>query len=182
MSELDVITALEILDTAVKIGLGALIAGFAAYFLAKLNHRQDLEKDSLKRRRELLEKVASDIENNWNTYRRFYLVSLEYIQRIKKHEDIPSGMEPEFQERSKAVMDSTDYLSNAISILLLLGENLVYAEAIKYAENSQAYMIQTSDPINAPELNKLNAIHNSVLITKDNIFRKLCDSYKKIGY
>lgn len=181
MSESEIIAMLEIVDTAVKIGLGALIAGVAAYFLAKLNHHQDLEKNSLKRRRELLEKVASDIESNWNTYRRFYLVSLEYIDRLKKLEDIPSGMELEFDERRKAVMDSTDYLSNAISILLLLGENHVYQEVIKYAESSQGYMIQTADPIKVSEIKSLNAIHNNVLANKDNIFHKLSDSYKRIG-
>ena len=181
MNETDAIAILEIVDTAVKIGVGALIAGVAAYFLAKLNHRQDIEKDNLKRRRELLEKVANDIENNWNTYRRFYLVSLEYIQRLKSHEDIPNGMESEFNERNKAVIESTDYLSSAISILLLLGENLIYEEAIKYAENSEKYMIQTSNPNNYPEINKLFTIHNDVLASKDDIFRKLNVAYSKIG-
>ena len=182
MNETDAIAVLEIVDTAVKIGLGGLIGGVAAYFLAKLHHRQDIEKDSLKRKRELLEKVANDIENSWNTYRRYYLVSLEYIHRLKINEDMPNGMKSEFNEKRKAVTESTDHLSSAISILLLLGENLVYEEVIKYAEKSQEYMTRTSDPETSPEINKLKIMHNDVIDSKDDIFKKLSISYSTMGF
>ncbi len=36
---------LDIIDTAVKIGLGALISGVATYYATKLKHAKDAEKD-----------------------------------------------------------------------------------------------------------------------------------------
>lgn len=182
MNETNPVNVLEIIDTAVKIGLGALIAGVAAYFLAKLSHRQDIEKDSLKRRRELLEKVADDIENNWNTYRRFHLVSLEYVHRIKNTKDIPNGTKSEFKEKRKAVTESTDHLSSAISMLLLLGENLVHEKAIKYAEHNQTYMMRAFDPEKSPEISELKIMHNDVLSSKDDMFKELSIAYRKIGF
>jgi hypothetical protein len=55
-------TPLDIADSAVKIGLGALISGVAAYLNAKLGHSREAAKVQSTRRRELLESVAEQIE------------------------------------------------------------------------------------------------------------------------
>ena len=53
---------LEIVDTAVKIGLGALISGMATYWVTRLNHNKAIEKDRSERRRQMIEDVAENIE------------------------------------------------------------------------------------------------------------------------
>jgi hypothetical protein len=53
-----VLTKLEILDTAVKVGLGALITGFTTYFIAKLNHDKTANKEKAERLRSLIESVG----------------------------------------------------------------------------------------------------------------------------
>lgn len=45
---------LDIVDTAVKIGLGALISGVATYSVTNLKHKAEAAQESTKRRRELL--------------------------------------------------------------------------------------------------------------------------------
>jgi hypothetical protein len=57
------LTPLEIIDTAVKIGLGALITSAAAYFLARGQHYRDLDKLRITRRRELIEDIAVKVEH-----------------------------------------------------------------------------------------------------------------------
>ena len=54
-------TLLDIVDTAVKIGLGALISGVATYKLTKLNHQHELQRIALGKRRELLEAIATQL-------------------------------------------------------------------------------------------------------------------------
>jgi len=51
-------TYLEIIDTAVKIGLGALITGASTYLLAVRNHKKELEKMSFQRRLDSLEESS----------------------------------------------------------------------------------------------------------------------------
>jgi hypothetical protein len=57
----------ELLDTALKIGLGALISGTAAYFLANQKYNNDLKKESRASVRLLLSEAASKIEKARHT-------------------------------------------------------------------------------------------------------------------
>ena len=55
-------TLLEILDTAIKIGLGALITGIITYFNQKVNLKAQQNKENKEFNRNLLTKISSDIE------------------------------------------------------------------------------------------------------------------------
>lgn len=52
----------DVLDSAVKIGLGALISGIATYSVTRLRYRQEARQSIDKRRHELIEKAAADLE------------------------------------------------------------------------------------------------------------------------
>ena len=71
---------IEVLDTSVKIGLGALISGAAAYFLAKLNHNREIEKERLRRRRELFEEVAEQIEKFTHIVLKFWGTVIGFVR------------------------------------------------------------------------------------------------------
>ncbi len=62
-------TLIEVLDTAVKIGLGAAISGIAAYLLARDSHTRDLEKVKYIRRQEALEMMADNAEKHFSAWR-----------------------------------------------------------------------------------------------------------------
>ena len=55
-------TLLEILDTSIKIGLGALITGVIAYLNQKANISASMIKDNLQFNRNLLTSISEDIE------------------------------------------------------------------------------------------------------------------------
>ena len=55
-------TSLEILDTAIKIGLGAFITGLITYFNQKANLKSQQNKENKEFNRNLLTKISSDIE------------------------------------------------------------------------------------------------------------------------
>jgi hypothetical protein len=52
----------ELADTAVKIGLGALIAGVFALLSSRHHHVNELERERMKRRERVLEKTAEEFE------------------------------------------------------------------------------------------------------------------------
>lgn len=64
---------LSIVDTAVKIGLGALISGVATYWVTKLNHENDIAKTKIKRQRELLEDIAGQTEEFSNAVLKYWV-------------------------------------------------------------------------------------------------------------
>ena len=53
----------KLLDTSIKIGLGALIAGFFSYFLSVRSHKNDLKKEVIKNRKELVKDLAFKLES-----------------------------------------------------------------------------------------------------------------------
>lgn len=52
------LTQLDVIDSAVKIGLGALIGIFGSFIAAKQQHSLELRKDTLRRRQDALERIA----------------------------------------------------------------------------------------------------------------------------
>ena len=66
------VTPVEIIDTAVEIGLGALISGAAAYWIARLNHDREMEKERTRRRRELFESIAEQVERFTHATLKYY--------------------------------------------------------------------------------------------------------------
>jgi hypothetical protein len=55
-------TALEIIDSAVKIGLGALVSGVATYLVTRKNHEHELRKTAREDRRTLIRSAARLLE------------------------------------------------------------------------------------------------------------------------
>ncbi|TLU61221.1 hypothetical protein FE810_15480 [Thalassotalea litorea] len=55
-------TKLEIIDTAIKIGLGSHLAMVGTFLVTRLNHQNELRKESRKRFYDSLEGVSSNIE------------------------------------------------------------------------------------------------------------------------
>ena len=68
-------TGFELADTAVKIGLGALITGVAIYLNSKLGFERDAAKTYSTRRRELLENIGEQVEG-------FTHVALKFWARV----------------------------------------------------------------------------------------------------
>jgi hypothetical protein len=101
-------TFLEILDSAVKIGLGALISGIATYFVSKKNQEHELRKATRDDRRELIRTAARLLEEataliNQGTYG---------LQRGQS----------EATAGAKLLIDAINILGEAKSIAILLGE------------------------------------------------------------
>jgi len=55
------ITPIDVVDSAVKIGLGAIISGLATYWLAKASHDKTIEKESAQRKRDMMEVAAQEV-------------------------------------------------------------------------------------------------------------------------
>ena len=84
-------TYIEILDTAVKIGLAAAITGVATYWVMKLKGQQNARTEAIKNNRTLIEKLALGVEESANTLTKIVLIlygssgiAEEKAQRVKE--------------------------------------------------------------------------------------------------
>ena len=53
---------LDVIDTAVKIGMGAAISGVSTYYLTRLNHSKELARQFQTRRLDIIDKTATHVD------------------------------------------------------------------------------------------------------------------------
>lgn len=173
------LTILNIIDTSVKIGLGAIITGIGAYFVTKLNHNNEIEKQSVRRRKELLEDIAKSVEEFWNNFRRYYLLSMEIIHNTKNNENINNDLLVEYDKRKHNVIESTSKLSEAQSLLLLLGEIDAKSILERMANKSDIYVRATDDIDTDETITDINEKFDVVHTMREAFYAELHDKYNK---
>jgi hypothetical protein len=112
------VTNLEIVDTAVKIGLGAIISGFFGFLLARISYKNDLGKEFAKRRRDSLEKVSSEFIATHNRVRD----SLELINTYSGYLGDDKEKEAARDKAEQNIHSAPAELADIESMLWLLGE------------------------------------------------------------
>src|SRR4051812_36581918 len=61
-------TSLEVVDSAVKIGLGAVLTGIFAWLSGRSSHHNELAKERLRRRQDAIERIAEQFETASHAY------------------------------------------------------------------------------------------------------------------
>jgi hypothetical protein len=112
---------LDIVDTAVKIGLGALISGIATYGVTKLNHDKEIVKSKLKRQRELLEEIAAQTEEFSNTVLKYWAYMVEHVRYVERNKQAPEDLEQRIESAAKELFEKYSHLASAEGKLILLG-------------------------------------------------------------
>ncbi len=151
---------IEIIDTAVKIGLGALIAGISAYLLAKSKYSHEEKSKAKERRVRLLEDVALKIEDSSSKLDK--ACHPFWLQVAEK--DYTDNQESTKKSISH-LLESRSIAGQAKAMSLLLGESMlgeILLQCEKKIENlyhlmSEHGIVSKSDEMNVmlKEINKL---------------------------
>lgn len=112
---------IDVIDTAVKIGLGALISGVATYYVTVLNHNKETEKDFDRRKKEIIEAIAEDVETFSNAALVYWAYLVEFTRYKESEEKIPRGLKDKVLNAGNRIFQDTAKLTSAESKLLLLG-------------------------------------------------------------
>ncbi|MAK72324.1 MAG: hypothetical protein CMF19_09830 [Idiomarinaceae bacterium] len=117
---------IQVADSAVKIGLGAVIAGISTYATIKAKSNSDKEKIKLENRIALLQQASQDLENSFANARRFLNRMPVKVSSIEEGEKISDkeyfqNLKPELVKLEDSIAESSIYLNRAISNLTLVG-------------------------------------------------------------
>jgi hypothetical protein len=167
-------TPIDVLDTAVKIGLGALISGIAAYLVAKLNHDRDIEKSRITRRRESLEDIAERLEKFYSCVLTWWSVA---VARANAQESEPSRRDlflDDWKKASELMNEGFLDAATAEAKLLLLGEK-ESQQLLRDYVNYISRFIRT----NPKTASDLHDFQHNVLNKREAFFNKLSDVYKR---
>ena len=114
-------TWIEVVDSAVKIGLGALIAGVIAFLLSTTQHRNELKKVKVEREFEMLKEVAEKVEIFNHVALKFWSLSSVWRRQLSINPSfLPSN---NLLDAQTELFDSFRELTKAESLLLLFGYN-----------------------------------------------------------
>lgn len=132
-------TWIDVADTAVTIGLAALVGGGFSVMLSKINHERAVRKEYYKRRREIIEKVLEDFD-------RFAAAQSTHWAKLANavyaHETAaPDGKQlaDEVAKTEALLWDSYRLLLPCQSRLALLGEAACVKVLQEFRDTSDAF-------------------------------------------
>lgn len=127
-------TWLDIVDTAVKIGLGAAISGVATFAVTKYKYQSDKELASAQRRRESLDQIAEHTEEFSHICLNYWARILDWTRKKKSGKNVNETIESELKRVRGELFSTYKLLAIAESKLLLLGEKNAQLLLRQYGE------------------------------------------------
>ncbi|NOU18266.1 MAG: hypothetical protein HOO91_11990 [Bacteroidales bacterium] len=114
----------SLIDTTIKIGLGAIIASLSSYLLTRLNHKSDARKEFYKRYFDTIEKISDSAEDYFQKWSRC-ISAISGVSKGQIEKGIPVSDEgwKKIRERDGLLIQARDNKMTAISRLKLLGIN-----------------------------------------------------------
>lgn len=166
---------LEIIDTAVKIGLGASISGIAAFAITKLNNNHDKNKELINRRLNTIESITEDLIEYFNDFS----LLMSAINVIYNEETLiyTSVLENISEKNNKCT--SSRGLKNKVILRL---ELLKLKDTIKILNKADKLNLKITDIIYSKEYpNKKEFLEwkKELLNTKEQVFESLSNHYSK---
>ena len=124
---------IALIDTALKIGLGALMAGFVTVRVTKLKHQQAVVESAVRRRLEVIESVTAGIAEFTHAIVRYCAVSESILNAIYQ-QDGTIGEPPQewIKERDELgqILKSGDALKQPEGLLYLISVSETLSKAL----------------------------------------------------
>jgi hypothetical protein len=125
---------IDVVDTAIKIGLGALITGFFTYFSIRLSKKSEMNKFSIEHKTKLLEELAGNIEEYFS-YWDLYVAQVSGIARRrslaeKEDEEITEDQKKDMSARDKELIAAWSLREKAVAKLRLINAGAAAKELV----------------------------------------------------
>lgn len=174
-------TALEVLDSAVKIGLGALIAGISTFFLGRHQHTRELEKARINREFEVLKQTAEQIELFTHVALKYWALIVEWGRYKRTERAMPEPRVAALEACITELFSSFKEMSNAEAKLLLLGYKSAQNKARIYGElvtSLRREVHRESTPLTEEQA---QAWRTNILGAREELFDELSSCYRKLS-
>lgn len=171
-------TWIEIADTTVKIGLGAIISGASAYMLARHNYSKSIEKEYLLKHREVMESVTIDIEEMTHTLLKYWSFILDWARNKEKGIKNSDEKSDQITDLRAEVFSLFKGISSAEGRLLLLGCKEQQSILRAYGETISEfyrYASRNNDDMDYVTLEKWRV---TLLSERERLYSSLCKAYK----
>jgi hypothetical protein len=132
------VTWIEVVDTAVKIGLSGIIAAIAGYVLAKRSQKHELDKEYFRRRQDVIERVSVEFSA---VHMVFFNICIGYSSLI---DHIHTGLPVDSETRDLYGRHIRDIGENLHKMHVLEGQLLV-GGALEATDAMRRYRLHATD-------------------------------------
>lgn len=173
-------TVLDIVDTAVKIGLGALITSVGSHLLSKQNHNRETKKEKIKKERELLEKVAEEFEAFSYSVFSFWALHSYWNSSKIRGAKLSDEKQQLLEEAKRDYFVKSQQLTSAEAKLLLLGQSEAQIKLREFADLLQVYRKQVYERSTAYEPDELKDWRLKILAARKNFYDAMANAFNKL--
>lgn len=172
-------TAIEVIDTAIKIGLGGTIGFISTYVVTKLNHRHDARKDITKRHYDALEQVAAHIEEYSHIALKYWALVTECVRIENDGREWPKERSEQLENVKIEFFNGAKNVTVAESKLLLLGLKTASQKLRKYTDFLKS--LRRNYYTGKAGLNdkEMDVVREELLQLRQELFIELSLAYKK---
>lgn len=175
---------IDIVDTAIKIGLGALITGFFTYIGLKFSKKSEMNKFSIEHKTRLLEGVSTDITeyfSAWETYSNQVAgIARHRATSGKENEELNVKQRLAMKKCEEKLISSRVARESSIGKLRIISAN----EAAELLTNCNIMVCELRDQIvfekKFPKYEAVKIYIVKAKREKDKLHRSLADFYEKI--
>ncbi len=170
----DSMTWIEVVDTAVKIGLSAIIGGVGGYILTKKSQRHEFDLGYFRRRQEIIEGVSGRFES---LHAFFFRVCVDYSLLVDVlHSGLPAS-QPDRDKYHAYILE----IGEGLREMHVLEGRLLVAGAKNAAQLLQQYRLQATKVSDMIELQQPTMGKKDVLTILDELFQKRDHFYGELA-
>ena len=171
---------LDIVDTAVKIGLGATISGIATYSVTKLKHNSDKHLSATQRKRESIDSVAEQVEEFSHICLNYWARILDWTRKKNAGNKKSETLESELKAVRVELFNSYKILASAESKLLLIGENKAQELLRSYGEELTKFYATVYIGDHGVTIDDIQLWRVTILGKRAELFKELSSIYAKM--
>ncbi|MFC3034691.1 hypothetical protein ACFOEE_19485 [Pseudoalteromonas fenneropenaei] len=177
------LTSLQILDTVVKVGLGALVTGVVSYFISERNRQHDVEKTKWEARKDILLEATDSAQQYFSSASKL-LAALDGVSK-----DIESNGQPcsDFKKflngKDESYVDAIGDLERCYALLLILvGDNSEASKKIWEYEGEVSSLrnsvFRSNSDFNIPTRHEISQLRGNLSNLRKDFY---CSLRKNVG-
>ena len=132
-------TILSVIDTAVKIGLGAAIAGISTHVHARWTGRREDRREQFQRKVKALEVIAQNVEEFTHCTLKYWALISEWGIRTIKGDSLPQDRIDKLSAAQIELTAAYKHMTGSEAQLLLLGETKAQKLLREYGETASRF-------------------------------------------
>ena len=169
---------INVADTAVKVGLGALIAGGFCALNAWHNHKKESSKEYAAKRRELLESVMLSVDEFSREVSLFWALLMNGVYK-KNNEGLDDEDRAEIESKEKDLFEKFNKINSSKRKLLLISKKDCHRKLSEYREASADFFKLSSIKNDSLTQEQLSEHKEKMQSSRDAFFECLSEAYRK---